>query len=58
MIPVWRSNEELCFTAPAGSKPASPGGAEVVLWSPAASRCLSKDWPDSVTKGFLQRKAP
>jgi len=58
MIPVWRSNEELCFVAPAGSKLASPGGAEVVLWSPAGSRCLSKDWPDSVTKGFLQRKAP
>jgi hypothetical protein len=58
MIPVWRSNEELCFTAPAGSKLASPGAAEVVLWSPAGSRCLSKDWPDSVAKGFLQRKAP
>ena len=57
-IPVWRSKEELCFVVPAGSKLGAPGGDEVVLWSPAGSRCLSKDWPDSVAKGFLQRKEP
>jgi len=33
----------------------TPNGTEVVLWSPAGSRCLSKDWPESVTKDFLDR---
>jgi len=56
MIPVWRSNEELCFVVPAGSKLGSPSREEVVLWSSAGLRCLSKDWPESVAKGFLQSK--
>jgi hypothetical protein len=54
-IPVWRTNDELCFVVPAESKLGTPNGTEVVLWSPAGSRCLSKDWPESVTKDFLDR---
>jgi len=54
-IPVWRTNDELCFVVPAGSALGSPNGEEVVLWSPAGSRCLSKDWPEPATKGFLNR---
>lgn len=52
-IPVWRSDKEVCFAAPAGTKLASPHRAEIVLHSPAGSRCISKDWPASVAKGLL-----
>jgi hypothetical protein len=55
-IPVWRTNDELCFVVPEGSTLGTPNGTEVVLWSPAGSRCLSKDWPEPATNGFLSRK--
>ncbi|MCK4849890.1 MAG: hypothetical protein KAT11_00995 [Phycisphaerae bacterium] len=48
-IPKWRSANELCFAVPPGSKYGSPNRAEVVLWSPDGYRCISKDWPDSLT---------
>ena len=52
-IPVWRSKDELCFVVPQGSKLGSPNRNELVLWSSAGSRCLSKNWPEAVTKGLL-----
>jgi len=56
-IPVWRSNRELCFAVSHGSKLGSPDSDEIVLWSPADSRCLSKDWPRSVAGGLLPARA-
>jgi hypothetical protein len=54
ICPTWRSNDELCFAVPPGSKWGSPNRAEIVLWSsPDTVRCISKDWPDSVVKDVL-----
>jgi hypothetical protein len=53
-IPVWRSNDELCFVVPRGSNSGSPTRQEVVLWSPTETRCISKDWPQPVAKGLLE----
>ncbi len=52
-VPKWRSADELCFAVPPGSPHGSPDRAEIVLWSPKGYRCISKDWPESVTRGFL-----
>jgi len=56
-IPVWRTGEELCFVVPRGSPHGSPDRQEVVLWSRTGSRCLSRDWPDAVARGFLEERA-
>jgi hypothetical protein len=55
VIPVWRTNDEVCFVVTAGAALGSPGRPEVVLCSPSATRCLSKDWPDGVVQDLLQR---
>jgi hypothetical protein len=59
ICPSWRSNDELCFAVPPGSKWGSPNRAEIVLWSsPDTVRCISKDWPDSVIKDVLGSTKP
>jgi hypothetical protein len=57
-IPVWRSERELCFVVAKGSKLGSPDADELVLWSPAGSRILSKDWPEAVRSDWLPRARP
>jgi len=53
-VPKWRTADELCFAVPARSPHGSPNRAEIVLWSQKDGyRCISKDWPESVTRGFL-----
>jgi hypothetical protein len=52
-LPVWRTNDELCFMVPAGAEAGSPERAEIVLWSSAGMRCISKDWPPPVAQGLL-----
>jgi len=55
ICPTWRSNDELCFAVPPGSKWGSPNRVEIVLWSsPDTVHCISKDWPDSVVKDVLR----
>ncbi|UCG16537.1 MAG: PD40 domain-containing protein [Phycisphaerales bacterium] len=51
-LPVWRSDDELCFAAPGES----PNRAEIVLWSEKGARPLSKQWPASVVEGFLTKE--
>jgi hypothetical protein len=59
ICPTWRSNDELCFAVPPGSKWGSSNRAEIVLWSsPDTVRCISKDWPDSVIKDVLGSTKP
>jgi hypothetical protein len=53
-IPVWRSKDELCFVVPKGSPAGSANRNELVLWSSAGSRCLSKNWPEAAAKGLLE----
>lgn len=52
-MPTWRSNDELCFAVPAGSKHGSPDRAEIVLWSEKQQRVLSKSWPADVAADLL-----
>ncbi len=52
-IPVWRSNRELCFIAETKDGEDAPKRQGVVLWSAEGTRCLSKDWAEAATKGFL-----
>jgi hypothetical protein len=49
MVPVWRSNRELCFVVPGDE----PRRMEVVLWHKGTTRMISKDWPESAVLGFL-----
>jgi dipeptidyl aminopeptidase/acylaminoacyl peptidase len=53
VIPVWRNAEELCFAFPAGSPQAGEKRGELVLWSAAGQRVISKDWPDMFVVGVL-----
>jgi len=54
-MPNWRSKDELCFAAPPHTSHGSPDSAEIVLWSEKDGyRCISKNWPESVRKGFLE----
>jgi hypothetical protein len=57
-LPVWRSAKELCFVVDKGSKLGSPDAPEVVLWSMAGPRVLSKHWPEAVREGWLDRPKP
>jgi len=52
MVPVWRNNQELCFAAPNDGEAAKKRAGEVVLWSSAGVRAISKAWPDEVVKGL------
>jgi hypothetical protein len=54
-ILVWRSKDELCFAVVEGLESGVSHRAKIVLWSPAGTRCISKDWPESVAKDFLDR---
>ncbi len=54
-IPVWRSKDELCFVVKKDSKLGTAKRSEMVLWSSSGTRCISKDWPESIAKGFLDR---
>jgi len=54
-IPVWRSKDELCFVVKKDSKLGTAKRNEMVLWSSSGTRCISKDWPESIAKGFLDR---
>ena len=53
-VPTWRSNDELCFAVPKGSKDGSPDRAEIVLRSEKGVRCISKNWPESLVEDFLK----
>jgi hypothetical protein len=55
-VPTWRTNDELCLAVPPGSKHGSQERAEIVLWSPSAVRTISKSWPESVARGFLEKE--
>jgi hypothetical protein len=48
VLPSWRTNDELSFAVPPGSKHGSPTRPEIVLWSETGVRCLSKDWPNTM----------
>lgn len=50
-VPVWRNNDQLCLTVPAGSRWGSSKRNEVVLWSSGKATIFSKSWPDSVIAG-------
>jgi len=54
-LPAWRSNQELCFVAVTKGAAGAKGRLEVVLWSREGARVLSKDWPEAVRKGWLDR---
>jgi hypothetical protein len=56
-LPSWKSNDELSFAVPPGSKFGSAKRAEIVLWSRDSVRCLSKDWPEEMV-GAWQKKSP
>jgi hypothetical protein len=51
-VPVWRSPDQLCLLAPAGSRFTSPKRDEIVLWSPDRATVLSRTWPDEVVAGI------
>lgn len=52
-LPTWRTADELCFAAPAGSKDGSPKRAEIVLWSTKGTRAISRAWTELVVSGVL-----
>ena len=54
-LPVWRSNQELCFVAQVEGAEGAKGRPEVVLWTSVGVRAISKDWPEAVRKGWLDR---
>lgn len=52
MVPAWRNSRELTFAAVSSAKAARP---ELILWrADAPERVVSKDWPDSVVKPWLE----
>jgi hypothetical protein len=52
MIPAWRNHRELTFAVLPSATAARP---ELMLWrADAPGRVLSKDWPDSVVKPWLE----
>ncbi len=55
LLPTWRSADEVCFASMPPRKDKKER-AEVFLWSPKGTRCLSKDWPASAVVGFLTKK--
>lgn len=52
-VPSWRTDDELCFAVGPGSSFSSAERAEIVLWSPAGVRTISRDWPEAVVKDLL-----
>lgn len=52
MIPAWRSRGDLTFAALPSAAAARP---ELILWqADAPARVLSKDWPESLIKPWLE----
>ena len=61
MVPVWRSNEELTFIAPAGSRFCPGNRPELILLNlnrQDQPRCLSAEWRPDIRKGVLEDPAP
>jgi hypothetical protein len=54
-LPAWRSNEELCFVAEVKDADGAKSRPQVVLQTRDGVRVLSKDWPDAVRRGWLDR---
>jgi len=58
VVPVWRSNEELTFIAPAGSQFCPGDKSEVILLDlnhQDRPRFLSRDWPADMRNGLLDK---
>ncbi len=54
-LPNWRTDDELCFVVPPGSKYSSKRRPEVVLWADGETRCISKSWGDDVVESFVAK---
>ena len=52
-VPVWRSDDELCFLIPAKGPKGEQRRPEFVLWSAGQTRSLSKDWPDELLSPLM-----
>ncbi len=57
-VPTWRNDDELCLSLKSGKAEGKAEKDELMLWSHSkdSARSLSSSWPESVRKGFLERR--